>query len=270
MRFAGGGGPVGERGGHAHVDGGLVPRPAHLGPSRVHAVAERTELVGHLEVGCAKPQVGPFPATGFDGPGHEVGPPEQPVRLLDVACGQKQPDARGRDGRAVVAFQAVRPHLRAARKPPGIEVVDGAARAGAELEIEPHVQIRRRRPVEGLRKELRGARRRELAGERQHAHGVHPRGREHRQALLVRHELLEAHRVEHLVGIDVERERDAPAARARGAVPRAVEQEPMPPVHAVEHAEGTRGALEEAVVERVVGLNNLCHETPPSETRSAP
>ncbi len=191
------------------------------------------------------------------------------VRLVDVAVGQEQADARGRDGRAVVALQVMGLHVRAARHGPGVEVAYGARRARAELEVVAHVQAGRHGAVEGLQQELLGRGGREVAGERQHHHSVDAAFRQHGDALLVRHELLEPRRMEHLVGIDVERERHASAAGFPRRRARAVQQEAMPPMHAVEHAEGARRALEERMVERLVNSIDLCHETPPFETHSA-
>ena len=111
---------------------------------------------------------------------------------------------------------------------------------------------------------------RELACKRKGDHRIDAGLREHLQALLVRHELAETLGMEHLVRIDVERERDGlPAVFARGIL-RTRQKEPMASMHAIEHAKRARGALEIPAIERFVGLKDLRHEAPPSGTRSMP
>lgn len=44
----------------------------------------------------------------------------------------------------------------------------------------------------------------------------------------------------------------------------------MAPMHAIEHAERARGALEISAIERFVGFKDLRHEAPPFGTRSMP
>ena len=138
------------------------------------------------------------------------------------------------------------------------------------MEIEAHVQMCGNAGAERADQEFLGRAGRELARERKGDHRIDAGLREHLQALLVRHELAETLSMEHLIRIDVERERDGlPAVFARGIL-RTRQKEPMAPMHAIEHAERARGALEIPAIERFVGLKDLRHEAPPFGTRSMP
>ena len=259
VHFAGGRGAVGERGGHAHVHSGFVAHAVDVRIGGVHAVAQRPHLIGHDEVRGTEAHIGSFPATRLHDAGHEVRTSQQTVRLFNVPAGQQQADARGRNGRAVVALQVVRLHAGAAHGRPRVEIAHRTRRPRAELEVVAHVQERRNGAVKGLHEELLGRRGGEIAGERQHRDDVDAAVREHAHALLVRHELLQAVGVEHLVGIDVERERDRNTAVFSRSLLRLIDKEAMPLVHTVKHAESARCARQHAIVERGIYVKNLCH-----------
>ena len=96
------------------------------------------------------------------------------------------------------------------------------------MEIKAHVQMSGNAGAERAGQELLRQACGELTRERKGDNRIDAGFREHLQALLVRHELAKALRMEHLVGIDIERERNGLPAVFTCGILCARQQEPMP------------------------------------------
>ena len=111
--------------------------------------------------------------------------------------------------------------------------------------------VRRRALREGVGEKFLGGLAEELAGERKHDDIVGARMHEHVKAIGVARELLQAVGMEHLVGIDVERDGNSSLPR-RTRDYSLVDEVLVPRVQAVEHAECARRTREHSPVERFI------------------
>ena len=107
----------------------------------------------------------------------------------------------------------------------------------------------RRASAERRIHECHGRLRGKCRSERQNHDTIDARICKRFHALLVSHELLQAVGMKTLIGIDIEREGDRLAAAFRSGALRLVDKEPMPPMHAIEHAECAGSANKQCVVE---------------------
>ena len=130
-----------------------------------------------------------------------------------------------------------------------MQLGNGACRFRAKTEIGAHMHRIRRASTERRIHERHGRLRGKRRGERQNHDTIDARIGKRFHALLVGHELLQAIGMKTLIGVDIEREDNRLAAAFRSSALRLVDKEPMPPMHAIEHAECAGSANKQCMVE---------------------
>ena len=109
--------------------------------------------------------------------------------------------------------------------------------------------MRRNEPLEGLVQEIERTQSGELTRKMKDRDRIYPTACEHRDTLLVAHELLQTIGMKELIWVDIEGERDALPVILPRCFAGAFKQIAMSLVHAIKHAERARSVVEERIVE---------------------
>ena len=244
--------------------GGGVPLSPHPQPAAVDAELGQALAGGHPQVGSRVAEPAPHRAAPLDGAVHEIGSPEQPTGLLDLARQQRRANPAGGDRAPALHHRLDLEHVEAVAGPETAQVIGVPLPVVTKGEAGPDHQAAELEPVVQAQAELLGAPLADLAREVDHHHDVDAQGGEPLALLVEGGELRgRAGRVQDRSGMGLEGDDRRDRVELSGDGHGGAEQALVAAVDTVEDAHAAHRRRPGRVARRSQGVLELDHRRAP-------